>query len=120
MTGVPAVVSSKREEESAGFAPTRRFASSQGGHSPVPSSTLSVTGGPPAQNAGLGAVVRLGLSALRTAFWPFFVCSTRHLTRFAGHRLRRAPAPFWGALMGRAGRPPRMRFRRFALALPDV
>ena len=67
MTGVPAGVSSKRERESAGFAPTRRFASSQGGHSPVPSSALSVTGGPPAQNAGLGAVVRLGLSALRTA-----------------------------------------------------
>lgn len=109
------------KEESAGFAPARRFAPSQGGHSPVPSSALSVSGGPPAQNAGLGAVVRLGLSALRTALLgPFFVCSTRRLPHFAGHRLRRAPAPFGGAFMGRAGRPTRMRPRRFALALPDV
>ena len=87
------------KEESAGFAPTWRFASSQGGHLPVLSSTLSVAGGPPRAKRRPGG--RLSARSQRTTngpAGPFFACSTRRLTRFAGHRLRRAPAPF-GALL---------------------
>jgi hypothetical protein len=97
--GVPAGVSSKRERGVGGLRPRPAVRFESGRAFARPFLYALRRGRPPRAKCRPGG--RRSARSQRTTngpLGPFFVCSTRHLTHFAGHRLWRVPAPLWGRL----------------------